>query len=85
MKRIISAVLALSLFSPVALAANEPQQSQKAVDAFLSRRESLPLVDPRGLSSNARAAYVGGFVSTTEPRYGVPTFFWGAPRTAERT
>ena len=80
MKRIITAVLALS---SVALAANEPRQ--RAVDAFLSRRDVKPLVDPRGLSSAGRAAFTGGFASSIEPRYGVPTFFWAAPRTGERT
>ncbi len=82
MKRIISAVLALS---SVALAANDPSTVGKSVDAFLSRRDTKALVDPRGLSSASRAAFVGGFVSSTEPRLGVPTFFWAAPRTTERT
>jgi large repetitive protein len=80
-KRFMSALLALS---SVALAANEPVK-EKRIDAFLSRRESRPLVDPRGLTSAGRAAFANGVVSSIEPRYGVPTFFWSSPRAGERS
>lgn len=83
-KRFMSALLV----SSVALAANQPLDSAEdlaAVDAFLSRRESLPLVDPRGLSRAGRAALTSGLVSSIEPRYGVPTFFWAAPLKGERS
>ncbi len=76
-KRFMSALLVLS---SVAFAANEP-----AVDAFLSRHEVTPLVDPRGLTSAGRAAFNAGFASSIEPRYGVPTFFWAAPQPGERS
>ena len=54
-------------------------------DVFLSRRDTRELVDPRALSTAARGAYASGFVSSIEPRYGVPTFFWAAPRQDART
>ena len=58
---------ALLITSSLALAANEPR-----VDAFLSRRETRALVDPRGMTSVGRAAFTAGLVSSIEPRYGVP-------------
>ncbi len=60
-------------------------QTKPAIDAFLSRRESKPLVDGATLSSPSRAALARGFVSSTEPRYGVPTFFWSSPEVQGRT
>ncbi|MFZ5438727.1 MAG: myxosortase-dependent M36 family metallopeptidase [Myxococcota bacterium] len=64
----------LLFLSAAALAA-----PQGRVDAFLSSSEARPLVDPRGLSTTARAAWDAGFVSSQEPRLGVPTFFWSSP------
>ena len=68
------------LTSSFAVAANEP-----LVDAFLSRRESKPLVDPRGMNSSSRAAFMAGQVTSIEPRYGIPTFFWAAPQLTNRS
>lgn len=53
-----------------------------AIDAFLSRHDTRAVVDPRGLSSVARASYQLGLVSSIEPRLGVPTFFWSSPGSA---
>lgn len=78
--RFLSALLLLS--SLVMAATNE---APPAIDAFLSRRESRPLVDPRGMTSVGRAAFNAGLVSSVEPRYGVPTFFWSAPQPGARS
>lgn len=71
-KRLLGSLLVF--FSVAAVAA-----PQGRVDAFLSTRGERPLVDPRALSSAARAAWDAGFVSSIEPRYGVPSFFWSSP------
>ncbi len=73
-----SLLSALLLTSFVVTAAPPP------VDAFLSRRDKRELVDPRGLSATAREAYRAGQVSSIEPRYGVPTFFWSSPAASPR-
>ncbi|MFT3707319.1 MAG: myxosortase-dependent M36 family metallopeptidase [Archangium sp.] len=73
-KRLIGS---LFLFSFAALAA--PPVQYPAVDAFLSRRDAKPLVDARELTAVGRQALAKGFISSTEPRLGVPTFFWSAP------
>ena len=78
MNRLISS--ALLLISSFAIAAHDPQ-----IDAFLTRRESRPLVDPRGMTTNGRAVFNSGFISSIEPRYGVPTFFWSGPISGART
>ncbi|MDP1829862.1 MAG: myxosortase-dependent M36 family metallopeptidase [Archangium sp.] len=75
--RFLSAVL---ITSSLALAANEP-----SVDAFLSRKDTRPLVDPRGMTSIGRAAFSAGLVTSIEPRLGVPTFFWAAPQPGARS
>lgn len=77
-KRFLSLILVLS---PAVFAASLPPN----VDAFLSRREVLPLVDARGLNAAARAALTSGQVTSVEPRYGVPTFFWSGAERGGRT
>ncbi|MBL8911419.1 MAG: M36 family metallopeptidase [Archangium sp.] len=75
----------LCLFSLVPVANAAPPVEFPAVDAFLSRRDFKPLVDARELSSISRDALSKGFISSTEPRYGVPTFFWSSPSENGRT
>ncbi|HEY0881182.1 MAG TPA: hypothetical protein VGD87_06620, partial [Archangium sp.] len=77
-KRFLS--LSLVLSSAVFAASLPPN-----VDAFLSRREVRPLVDARALNPATRAAYTAGQVTSTEPRYGVPTFFWSGAERGGRT
>ena len=76
-------VSALVLISAVSFAANEA--SPPPIDAFLLRRESRPLVDPRGMTSLGRAAFTAGMVTSIEPRYGVPAFFWAGPQLTTRS
>ena len=55
-------------------------------DAFLRRREVREVVGPEGLSPAAREALTNGLMSSSEPRLGVPTFFWvGRPPAGTRT
>lgn len=63
------AVLSLSV-------AAAPLDGPAAIDAFLSQPGSQKLVAKDALSSRSRAALSNGFITSTEPRYGVPTFFW---------
>lgn len=69
--RLLAGLLAVS-FSALA--------APPSVDAFLNRKDTRPLVDARGFGSVAREAWNRGYVSSTEPRLGVPTFFWSSPR-----
>lgn len=78
-KRLMTAALTLTAF--VATAAEKP-----AIDAFLARRDVKPLVTPGELSRLGREALSAGLVTSTEPRLGVPTFFWAArPPAGTRT
>ncbi|HEY3450673.1 MAG TPA: myxosortase-dependent M36 family metallopeptidase [Myxococcales bacterium] len=45
-------------------------------DAFLRDRSTKPLVDPFALPAQVRERLLQGRVSSLEPRFGVPTFFW---------
>jgi hypothetical protein len=55
-------------------------------DAFLERQSSVELVAAAQLSPSSRAALLSGLVTSTEPRFGVPTFFWvGQPPQGART
>ncbi|MDX2011355.1 MAG: M36 family metallopeptidase [Myxococcaceae bacterium] len=55
-------------------------------DAFLSRGEARDVPELIELSPMARAAVGAGFISSTERRLGVPTFFWvGQPPAGART
>jgi large repetitive protein len=55
-------------------------------DAFLRGGEARELVRVEGLSLAAREALMNGFISSSEPRLGVPTFFWvGQPPVGART
>lgn len=75
-KRLLACLMTFSLSAVAA---------PPAKDAFLNRSDRKALIDVRELSSAARAAYSRGFVSSTEPRYGVPTFFWSSPRVGQRS
>jgi hypothetical protein len=60
--------------------------AQMGRDAFLSRGEDVPLREVGELSPSTRAVVSAGFVSSTERRLGVPTFFWvGQPPRGART
>ncbi|MDP3237855.1 MAG: M36 family metallopeptidase [Myxococcales bacterium] len=55
-------------------------------DAFLRSRDVRAVAGPEGLSPAARAALRNGMMSSSEPRLGVPTFFWvGQPPAGTRT
>ncbi|MEW5742756.1 MAG: myxosortase-dependent M36 family metallopeptidase [Myxococcota bacterium] len=83
-RRLLSAVLVL--LSGHAFAALPTHAERPPLDAFLSRTDSRPLPDARGFSPVGRAAWAAGHVSSTEPRYGVPTFFWSSrPAQGTRT
>jgi len=75
-RRLIGVVL--SVFAAQAWAAQAQHAERPPVDAFLSRAGAKSLPDARGFSPIARAAFDAGRVSSTEPRYGVPTFFWAS-------
>jgi hypothetical protein len=70
--------VALGLEAERALAALPAHVERPPLDAFLSRAEVKALPDPRGFSPAARAAFAAGHVTSVEPRYGVPTFFWSS-------
>lgn len=66
-------------FSVVLLLATAASaQQREPFDAFLAGRGANPLVDARQLSPQARQAFELGQVSSVEPRYGVPKFFWAS-------
>jgi hypothetical protein len=67
------------VLSAQVFAALPHHMNRGAIDAFLSRRERLPLPDARLFSPAARAAFARGHVTSTEPRHGVPTVFWSSP------
>lgn len=76
----------LVLVTAHAFAAMPTHAERPPLDAFLSRTEVKSLPDARGFSPGARAAFAAGHVSSTEPRYGVPTFFWSSrPAPGART
>lgn len=75
-----------SLLLTLCLATVAAAQERPNLDAFLARQEQRPLVTPAELSRSGREALVSGVVSSTEPRLGVPTFFWaGRPAAGQRT
>lgn len=70
----------------IAVAALCSALAHAAPDAFLTRGERRELIAPEALSIDARQAFANGFISSTEPRLGVPTFFWaGRPPAGART
>ncbi len=73
------------LFAAVLFCCSTAWAAASPVDAFLSRGERKPLVTASELSSPARAALARGYVSSSEPRLGVPTFFWSSPEVAGRS
>ena len=55
------------------------------LDVFVSTQGNRAIVDARALSPMGQRALTEGRVSTTEPRLGVPTFFWAAQTPAPRS
>lgn len=49
------------------------------VDGFLASAVRRPLPEARSMTASAQVAASSGWVSSVEPRLGVPTFFWSAP------
>lgn len=75
-RRMLAAVLLV--VSAQAFAALPKHLNRGAYDAFLTRHEKKSLADARGFSPATRAAFALGQVTSTEPRYGVPTAFWAS-------
>ncbi|MEW6431700.1 MAG: myxosortase-dependent M36 family metallopeptidase [Myxococcota bacterium] len=75
-RRMLGALVVV--LSSQALAALSEHANRGPFDAFLSRHDERPLPDARGFSPAARAAFAAGHVTSTEPRYGVPTVFWSS-------
>ncbi len=69
-------LMAVGVVAAAAASAATADEVRPPLDAFLSRGERLGLSDARALSKGTRAALEAGWVTSTEPRYGVPTFFW---------
>lgn len=77
--------LLTGLCGVVVLSASEAGASEVR-DAFLTRVDRVGLPTSEGLTPTGRAALASAFISSTEPRLGVPTFLWLAqPPSGART